>query len=72
MQVFATPPAPQPNRSLSYNDLKKRRLQRSNSHKKITIPQQQSTQIKRRHLTEQKSIVKSVPKDEKVIEGVID
>ena len=63
MEGFATPAPLHPHHSLSYNDLKKRRLQRSNSNKKITIPQQQSTQIKRRHLTEQKSLVGSLPRD---------
>ena len=67
MQGFATPAPPHPHRSLSYNDLKKRRLQRSSSNKKITIAQQQTAQPKRRHLTEQKTLASSVPRDEKVI-----
>ena len=71
MEVLATPLPPQPNRSLSYNDLKKRRLQRSNSHKKITIPHQQSTQVKRRHLTEQKSLINHLPRNEKALMNAI-
>jgi hypothetical protein len=70
MEVLATPVPSRSQHSLSYNELKRRRLQRSVSHKKMTIPQQ-PTHSKRRHLTEQKSLVSSIPKDEKVIEGVI-
>lgn len=52
MEVLATPAPPRPQRSLSYNDLKRRRLQRSTSNKKMTIQQGPSTtQSKRRHLT---------------------
>jgi hypothetical protein len=66
MEVLATPAPPRPNRSLSYNDLKRRRLQRSGSKNTMTIPQSktiQTTHTKRRHLTEQKSLVSSLPKD---------
>ncbi len=71
MEILETPTIPKPQRSLSYNDLKRKRLQRSASHKKITIPQAESTVTKRRNLTEQKSLVNKLPKDEKMIEGVI-
>jgi hypothetical protein len=68
MEVLATPAAPRPQRSLSYNDLKKRRLQRSASNKKMTIQAgPNTTHTKRRNLTEQKSIVRNLPRDEKVI-----
>lgn len=70
MEVLRTPVPSRSHHCLSYNELKRRRLQRSASNNKMTIPQQ-PTQHKRRHLTEQKSLVNQIPKDEKVIEGVI-
>lgn len=72
MEILATPVPSRSQRALTYNDLKRRRLQRSVSQKKMTIPQQTFTHSKRRHLTEQKSLINNLPKDEKVIEGVID
>jgi len=35
MEMFVTPLPNKPQRSLSYNDLKRKRLQRSASHKKV-------------------------------------
>lgn len=63
MEVLATPAPPRPQRSLSYNDLKRRRLQRSASNKMTIQTGRNSTQTKRRHLTEQKSLVSNLPRD---------
>lgn len=52
---------------MSYNDLKKRRLMHSQSHRKLA---EQST-VKKKGMSEAKSILSTLPKDEKVIEGCI-
>jgi hypothetical protein len=43
MEMFITPASNKPQRSLSYNDLKRKRLQRSASHKKVNEQQQSAT-----------------------------
>lgn len=50
MEMFVTPVPNKPQRSLSYNDLKRKRLQRSASHKKVN-EQQQSTTHRGRNLS---------------------
>jgi hypothetical protein len=62
MEAFVTPAPSRAQRSLSYNDLKRKRLQRSASHKKMTLQQQPLTN-KGRNLSEQKSFFKQQFKD---------
>ncbi len=63
MELFVTPAPSRTQRSLSYNDLKRKRLQRSASHKKMTLQQQQSVTNRGRNLSEQKSFFKQQLKD---------
>lgn len=71
MQVLATPPLDRQKRSFSYNDLKRKRLMRSTqSHKKLAPPGEQSTVKK--GMSEAKTILSSIPRDEQVIQGCIE
>lgn len=71
MQVLATPPLSRQKRSLSYNDLKRKRLMRSaHSHKKLSAGQDQSTVKK--GMSEAKTILSTIPRDEQVIQGCIE
>lgn len=68
--MFVTPLPNKPQRSLSYNDLKRKRLQRSASHKKVN-EQQQSSSHRGRNLSEQKSFFKQNPKEDSTIDSKI-
>lgn len=71
MQVLATPQLDRQKRSLSYNDLKRKRLMRSaHSHKKLGSAQEQFTVKK--GMSEAKTILSSLPRDEQVIKGCIE
>jgi hypothetical protein len=71
MQVLATPMLDRQKRSLSYNDLKRKRLMRSaQSHKKLNPLQEQSTAKK--GMSEVKTILSALPRDEQVIQGCIE
>lgn len=68
--MFVTPAPNKPQRSLSYNDLKRKRLQRSASHKKVT-EQQQSATHRGRNLSEQKSFFNQNQKEDSTIDTKI-
>lgn len=69
--MLATPAPQRPTRSFSYNDLKKKRLLRSEkSQRKLPNGQEQST-IKKKCNSEVKSILAGVPQDERVIVNCI-
>jgi len=71
MEVFVTPAPSRGQRSLSYNDLKRKRLQRSASYKKMTLQQKQSTTNKGRNLSEQKSFFNKNAKEESLVDTSI-
>jgi hypothetical protein len=68
MQILETPETERPKRSMSYNDLKKKRLIRSSkSTKKINNGEYYFSTVKKRPISEVKSIISGLPQDEKVI-----
>lgn len=71
MEVFVTPAPSRAQRSLSYNDLKRKRLQRSASHKKMTAQHQQSASNRGRNLSEQKSYFKQNIKEESLVDSTV-
>lgn len=74
MQVLATPPLDRQKRSLSYNDLKRKRLMRSaRSQKHLASAQEQSSATTaKKGMSEAKTILSNLPRDEQVIQGCIE
>jgi hypothetical protein len=70
MQVLATPPLDKQKRSLSYNDLKRKRLMRSAKSQK-NLPSGQEHSTVKKGLSEAKNILSSIPRDEHVIQDCI-
>lgn len=73
MQILETPPLQRQKRSLSYNDLKKRRLMRSaHSHKKLQNSETAAhASTVKKGMSEAKSILSTIPRDERAIQTVI-
>ena len=70
MQVLATPPLDRQKRSLSYNDLKRKRLMRSAKSQK-NLPSRQEKSTVKKGFSEAKSIISSIPRNEHVIQDCI-
>lgn len=70
MQTLVTPTLDRQKRSLSYNDLKRKRLMRSTkSHKKLNQLHEQSTAKK--NMSDCKNGQSSLPRDEQEIQGCL-